>query len=112
MYNRMRDQMINLLDQISKVNISQAPNYRMMISLRDAFVHYGVPRATAETLVSKMTISVSENAVNDQELVRRVCEAYGVLVGDMYRMISADFENSADDVLCAMAGQISVTMEF
>jgi hypothetical protein len=30
----------------------------------------------------------------------------------MYTTIKADFENSADDVLCAMAGQFSITMEF
>lgn len=112
MYNHMRDQMIDMLDQLSKVNISEAPNYRMMVALRDAFVDYGLPRATAERLVASMKISVSEQAANDDELMQRVCETYGVLVFDMYTTIKADFENSADDVLCAMAGQMSVTMEF
>jgi pyrroline-5-carboxylate reductase len=104
--------MIDVLDQLSRVNMAQAPNYRMMVALRDAFVNYGVPRATAELLVSKMKISVSEQAVNDAELVRRVCEAYGVLVGDLYVMISKDFESTPDQVLLAMAGQLSITMEF
>lgn len=112
MYNHMRDKMIDVLDQISKVNISEAPNYRVMLALRDSFVAYGVPRVTAETLVSKMKISVSAQAANDHELMRRVCETYGVLVGDMYQVISADFENSAHDVLCAMAGQLTLSMEF
>lgn len=111
-YSRMRDQMIDLLDQLSKVRPTEAPNYRMMLSLRDAFVEYGVPRATAEMLVSKMKISVSEQAANDAELVRRVCETYGVLVGDMYRTMQADFETSADQVLVAIASQFSITMEF
>jgi len=121
MYNHMRNKMINdhmrnkmidVLDELSKVNISQAPNYRMMVALRDAFVDYGLPRATAERLVASMKISVSEQAVMDEELVQRVCETYGVLVFDMYTTIKSDFENSADDVLCAMAGQISLKMEF
>lgn len=112
MYNHMRNQMIDLLDQLSKVNIAQAPNYRMMIALRDAFVDYGVPNATAEQLVSTMKISVSEQAANDQELVRRVCETYGVLVADMYRTISVDFGSSADLMLVRIAGQFSITMEF
>jgi hypothetical protein len=111
-HNYMRNQMMDLLDHLSKVNIAQAPNYRMMIALRDSFENYGVPRATAERLVATMKISVSEQAVNDQELVRRVCETYGALVANMYRIISADFENSADDVLVSMAGQFSITMEF
>ena len=112
MYDRMRNKMIDLLDELSKVNISQAPNYRMMIALRDAFVDYGVPNATAEQLVATMKISVSEQAANDAELVRRVCETYGVLVADMYRTISADFGSSADHMLVRMAGQFSITMEF
>lgn len=112
MYNHMRDQMIDLLDQLSKVNISQAPNYRLMIALRDSFENHGVPRATAEKLVATMKISVSEQAVNDAELVQRVCETYGALVGDMYNMIQADFVSSADQVLMCMAGQLSITMEF
>ncbi len=111
-YSYMRDQMIDVLEQMSRMNLSQAPNYRMMVALRDAFVNYGVPRATAELLVSTMKISVSEQAVNDKELMRRVCEGYGVMVGDMYRMISADFVSSPDQVLLAMAGQLSLTMEF
>lgn len=112
MYNHMRDQMIDLLTQLGKVNIAQAPNYRIMIALRDAFVSYGVPRATAEQLVATMKISVSEQAANDAELVRRVCETYGVLVGGMYRVISVDFDTSADQVLISMASQFSITMEF
>lgn len=111
-YNYMRDQMMDLLTQLSKVNVTEAPNYRMMIALRDAFVTYGVPRATAEQLVSTMKISVSEQAANDAELVRRVCETYGVLVGGMYQVISADFESSADQMLVRMAGEFSITMEF
>jgi hypothetical protein len=111
-YSRMRDQMIDLLDQISKVRPTEAPNYRMMLALRDAFVEYGVPRATAEMLVSKMKISVSEQAANDAELVRRVCEAYGVLVGDMYRTIKQDFDTSPDQMLISIAGHLSLTMEF
>ena len=111
-YSYMRDQMINVLDQLSRVDIAQTPNYRMMVSLRDAFVNYGVPRATAELLVSEMKISVSEQAVSDAELMRRVCETYGVLVGDMYRMILSDFQSSPNQVLVAMAGQMSITMEF
>jgi hypothetical protein len=112
MYSYQRDQMQDLLDRMGKVNIAQAPNYRMMVLLRDAFVAHGVPRATAEQLVSTMKISVSEQAVNDVELVRRVCETYGVLVADMYKIISADFESSADQILVCMAGQFSITMEF
>lgn len=112
MYNHMRDQMIDLLTQLGKVNIAQAPNYRMMIALRDSFENYGVPRATAERLVSTMKISVSEQAANDAELVRRVCETYGALVGDMYNVIQADFESSADQMLVRIAGQFSITMEF
>jgi hypothetical protein len=112
MHNYMRDQMIDLLDQLSKVNIAEAPNYRIMLQLRDAFVNHGVPRATAEQLVATITINVSEQAANDDELVRRVCETYGVLVGDMYRVISADFESSADQMLVRMAGQFSISMEF
>ena len=112
MYNHMRDQMIDLLDQLSKIKCSTAANYRMMIALRDAFVDYGVPRATAEQLVAIMKISVSEQAVNDAELVRRVCETYGVLVGDMYHTIKQDFETSPDQMLISIAGQFSITMEF
>lgn len=112
MYNHMRNKMIDVLDELRKVNISQAPNYRMMVALRDAFVNYGLPRSTAERLVASMKISVSEKAANDEELVRRVCETYSVLVFDMYTTIKSDFENSADDVLCAMAGQMSIQMEF
>lgn len=111
-YNYMRDHMIYLLDELSKVNIAQAPNYRMMIALRDAFVDYGVPNATAEQLVAAMQINVSEQAGNDAELMRRVCETYGVLVADMYRTISADFGSSADLMLVRMAGQFSITMDF
>jgi hypothetical protein len=111
-YSYMRDQMIDVMEQMSRINVSESPNYRMMVSLRDAFVNYGVPRATAELLVSEMKISVSAASVNDAELMRRVCEGYGVLVGDMYRMISKDFESSPDQVLLAMAGQMSITMEF
>jgi len=111
-YSRMRNEMMDLLDQLSNIKPTQAPNYRMMLALRDAFVNYGVPRATAEMLVSKMKISVSEQAANDAELVHRVCEAYGVLVGDMYRTIHTDFETSADQVLIAFAEQFSITMEF
>jgi hypothetical protein len=111
-YNYMRNQMMDLLTQLSDVRPTDAPNYRMMLALRDAFVTYGVPRATAEQVVSTMKISVSEQAANDDELVRRVCETYGVLVGDMYKVISADFDTSAHQVLSNMAGQLSITMEF
>lgn len=111
-YNYMRNQMIDLLTQLSDVRATDAPNYRMMIALRDAFVDYGVPRATAEQLVAIMKISVSEQAANDAELVRRVCEAYGVLVGDMYRTIKQDFDTSPDQMLISIAGHLSLTMEF
>lgn len=112
MYNHMRNQTIDLLDQLSGVRMEDAPNYKCMLALRDSFVYYGVPKPTAEQLVATMKISVSEQAVNDSELMRRVCETYGVLVGDMYRVIKLDFESSADHMLVQMAGQMSVQMEF
>jgi hypothetical protein len=112
MYNRMRDQMIDLLTELGKVDISKQPNYLARVALRDALVAYGVPRPTSEMLVSTMKVSVSAQAVNDAELMRRVCETYGVLIGGMYRTIVTDFETNADQVLQAMCADMSLQMEF
>jgi len=111
-YDYMRNRMIDVLTKMSRMDVKNAPNYRMMLALRDAFVAYGVPKASAELLVGAMKISVSEQAVNDPELMRRVCEAFGVLVGDMYQAIRTDFETNPDQILLSMAGQLSINMEF
>jgi hypothetical protein len=84
----------------------------MMILLRDSFVNHGLKRSTAERLVSTMRISISEDAINDQELVEMVLESYGRLAYRMYLSIKADFLNDADDVLCNVASTMSIVMEF
>lgn len=110
-YEHMRDRMIYITTQMSRMDVKQAPNYRMMLALRDAFVAHGVPTASAEHLVAAMKISVCEQAMNDAELVRRVCEAFGGLIGEMYKAIRTDFETQPDQILLSMASQLSVTME-
>lgn len=111
-YDYMRNRMIDVLTKMSRMDVKNAPNYRMSLALRDAFVAYGVPQPAAELLVAAMKINVSENAVNDAELMRRVCEAFGVLVGDMYQAIKTDFQTNPDQMLAAMAGHLSLDMNF
>lgn len=111
-YEHMRNKMMDALDTLRKVDIAQAPDYRMMVALREHFIAYGVPPSTAELMVGHMTIDVSERAVNDPELMRRVCETYGVLVGDIYAQIQKDFVHNPDQILLSMASHISIKMNF
>lgn len=112
MYSRMRDEMIDLFGQIGSMDISQAPNYKMMLALCNRFKADGMPAEAAERLVACMDIKISPNVGKDDELMLRAVECYGDLVQRMTDQISKDFSSNPYQILESMASQFSLHMEF
>lgn len=79
-YSYMRDQMIDLFTALSRVNIADAPNYKVMVALCERLKANGLPAEVAERLVPRMDIKISDQAAADDELIRLAVECYADLV--------------------------------
>ena len=111
-YDYLRDQMIDLFAEIGRMDITQAPNYKMMVALCTRFKADGMPAEAAERLVARMDIKISPDVGKDDELMRRAVECYGDLVQRMADQISKDFTGNPYQILESMASQFSLHMEF
>ena len=111
-YDSMRDQMMDALNQLAKADMSQAPNYRTMLRIRDRMVWEGVPGALADRVVASMKIAISERCFADEELMRAAVETVAMKVGELYAMAESDFPSDPTEVFLAMARDFSLEMEF
>lgn len=112
MYNRMRDQMMDMFDALKKLELSEAPNYKFMVALSERLKADGVPTQVAERLVTGMTVKIGESAGADKELMRRAVECYADLIVRMRDQIQKDFSSNAYDILESIAHEFALTMEF
>ena len=108
----MRRQFIELLDRMQEVDISEFPNYKVMVRVKNALVEKGFPEQRAERLAALMPISVSASASADDELVNKAADAVANAAYRMLIQVSKDFSGNPHDVLESMVGNLALTMDF
>ena len=111
MSNQSRSQLLEYIHLLENVNISQTPNYRMMLTLRNAISERGIPVHVANRIVTTMTLNVSEVAINDTDLVNRVVSVYADTLSKLNAHLEQDF-GDADQMLISMAASMHIEMDF
>lgn len=112
MYSHMRDQMMDIFDTISRMDVGQTPTYRFMVALCNRLKADGVPPLVSERLVTRMKITIDSRAGADEELMRRAVECYAGVIMRKRDQIQKDFVSNPYDILESLAHEFNLTMEF
>ncbi len=105
------------IDQLSilfeDLDISENPNYKTMILMRQALIHEGIPLVLAEQIVANMKISVSERVfvvASDSlhNLINKIAHAIHL----MYIQVQKDFYNDSNVICLYLCRDMKLELEF
>jgi predicted PP-loop superfamily ATPase len=108
MYDRMRDQALQILEVVQTLDWADQPAFRMKHALSKRLKSEGVPVAVAEMLVMRMKITVSESCGQDTDLMHACVDAYSRMILNMRDYLSTHYDHDVHELLLSQAA----TMEF
>ena len=96
---RQIEELVSAIENAAETtNVSDMPNYKIRIMLRDEMLSLGMKSSVVTTLISNFTVSVSQVAWDEynDHLVRMV-KAMSLLILKTVKQIENDFPSVGDD---------------
>ena len=101
----MRQQFLNMLEQVRTIDIASAPNYRVMKAIA---THPEAYFPNPEETAASIQVNVSQDFVDDEELFTAAVEAYVKALSRIYDQLKHDFPPAvADRMWPAFAKQLT-----
>ena len=109
----MKDQFLDILNNIKNTNVSEAPNFRVLKALAvSPEVKYPFPLLVAASI----KINVNENFVNDEELFDKTIKIYVSILNDIWyelvKMSSLEAKHRPFTAFFAMVERMSIEYSF
>lgn len=110
--DRVRNQILNLLDKIQQVDWNDQPAFRVRMQIVNRLKSMGWHAELAERMVMSMKFDVSENVGADHALMEASVEAYAIMFNRLRDHMLENYETDAGELLMALAPRMEFEMTF